>query len=64
MDTRTHAYHTTLLSRLFWREKGLGDKKKKLMLAEAVGRPWDDLSQVCIFINGTKIEALADNCPI
>lgn len=34
------------------------------MLAEAVGRPWDDLSQVCIFINGTKIEALADNCPI
>lgn len=48
----------------FGERKDLVIKKKKLMLAEAVGRPWDDLSQVCIFINGTKIEALADNCPI
>lgn len=58
----TYIPHHTTLSCLFWGEKGLG--YKKLMLAGAVGRPWDDLSQVCILINGTQIEALADNCPI
>lgn len=38
MDTRTHAYHTTLLSRLFWREKGLGDKKKKTYAGRGSGK--------------------------